>query len=99
MVGSNDAARHYTKGQAYANRKEDLGQYFKEPALSAAHDSVLEAAFGHTGQAGPKIASAEGADQPPPPAEVSVKTAAASALLTKLAAQVEAEKKGAGARA
>jgi hypothetical protein len=100
MVGSNDAARHYTKGQAYANRKQDLGQYFKEPALSAEHDKVLQVAFNHTSQAGPKIASAEGVDQQPPPAGVSVKTAAASALLSKLAAQVEAEKsKEAGASA
>jgi len=93
MVASTDAARHYTKGQAYANRKQDLGKYFNEPALAAAHDNVLQVAFGHTSQAGPKIASAEGADQPPPPAEVSVKTAAASALLSKLAAAAEESKK------
>lgn len=93
MVASTDAARKYTKGQAYENRKQDLGKYFNEPALSAAHDNVLQVAFGHTSQAGPKIASAEGADQPPPPAEVSVKTAAASALLSKLAAAAEESKK------
>ena len=84
-------ARHYTKGQAYANRKEDLGKYWKEPALSAQHDSVLQDAFKHTSQAGPKIASAEGAPVEETPAAASVKTAAARALLMNLAKSAEAE--------
>lgn len=87
LVGSTDAARHYTKGQAYANRKEDLAKYWKEPALSAQHDSVLQDAFKHTSQAGPKIASAEGES----PAAASVKTAAARALFMNLAKSAEAE--------
>jgi hypothetical protein len=58
LVASTDAARHYTKGEAYANRKEDLGKYFVEPALRAEHDKTLQVAFEHTGKAGPKIASA-----------------------------------------
>lgn len=97
LVASTDAARKYTRGDAYANRKQDLSKYFSEPAMSAAHDKALAVAFNHTSQAGPKIASAEGADQQPPPAEVSVKTAAASTLLSKLVANIQAEKSGARA--
>jgi len=94
LVGSNESAKNYTRGQAYSNRKDDLGRYFKEPAMSAQHDNVLQVAFKHTGQAGPKIASAEGATQEEPasPAPaVSVKTAAAKALLMNLAKTAEAE--------
>ncbi len=57
LVGSNDSAREYKKDQAYSNRKADLGKYFKEPALSMEHDSVLRDAFSHTPQAGTKFAS------------------------------------------
>jgi hypothetical protein len=99
-VMSNKGAIDLKRGEAYANRKEDLKKYFAEPAMSADHDKVLQVAFSHTPQAGPKIASAEGAEPQPPPAGVSVKTAAASALLSKLAASIEAEKnKESGARA
>lgn len=90
LVASADAARGYTKGQAYANRKTDLGKYFAEPALSAEHDRVLQVAFDHTGKAGPKIASAAA------PAE-SVKTAAARVLLSKLAAAAEGNESAAAA--
>ncbi len=86
LVGSNQAARDYTRGQAYADRKIDLGKYFKEPALSAATDKTLQVAFEHTGKAGPKIASA------PEVVEGSLKTAAARALLGKLAEAAEQEK-------
>jgi hypothetical protein len=82
LVGSTDAARKYTKGQAYANRKVDLRKYFQEPALSAQHDSTLRAAFDNTGKAGTKFAEAQ---QP----AASVKTAAARVLLTKLAEGIE----------
>lgn len=84
LVGSNESAQNYTKGQAYTNRKEDLKKYWNEPAMSAQHDSVLQDAFQHTSQAGPKIASAQA------PA-ASVKTAAARALLMNLAKSAEAE--------
>lgn len=91
LVGSNESAKNYTKGQAYANRKEDLKKYWNEPAMSAQHDSVLQDAFQHTSQAGPKIASAqEGTGESPAPA-ASVKTAAARALLMNLAKSAEAE--------
>jgi hypothetical protein len=82
LVGSADAARAYSKGQAYANRKQDLAQYFAEPALQAAHDKTLQVAFDNTSNAGPKIASA------------SVKTAAARALLSKLASSIDENNKG-----
>lgn len=92
LVDSADAAIKYTKGQAYANRKDDLKQYFAEPALKAEHDKVLQVAFEHTGKAGPKIASAQA------PAD-SVKTAAARVLLSQLADGVEAKDKGTAAAA
>ena len=83
LVASAESAMNYTKGQAYANRKDDLKKYFDEPALKAEHDRVLQDAFENTGKAGPKIASAA-------PAE-SVKTAAARVLLSQLAQGIEAE--------
>lgn len=69
LVGSNQAAIAYTRGQSYANRKEDLKKYFTEPALSAAHDNTLQVAFDNTSAAGPKVASAmskTAAALPPP---------------------------------
>lgn len=87
LVGSAESAIKYTRGAAYANRKNDLRQYFTEPAMSAAHDSTLQVAFKNTAKAGPKIASAEGAS----PVAASVKTAAARVLLSQLAADVEAK--------
>lgn len=106
LVASNKAAIDYTKGQSHGIRREELGKYFKEPALSAQHDHVLQDAFEHTGKAGPKIASATETTAPTPPApapsaapapahahSASVKTAAARALLTNLAKTAEAEAK------
>jgi hypothetical protein len=89
LVASSEAARDYTKGTAYANRKNDLRQYFQEPALSAEHDNVLQVAFENTGKAGPKIASAPEEKVIVTPAAASVKTAAARVLLTKLAASID----------
>jgi len=83
LVGSNEAAREYKRRQAYSGRKEELSQFFAEPALSAEHDKALQVAFDNTANAGPKIASAA-------PSQ-SVKTAAARVLLSKLAAGVETE--------
>lgn len=87
LIESNAAAENYTRGQAYANRKEDLKKYFDEPAMSAQHDNVLQVAFEHTSQAGPKIASADAKEAP----SASVKTAAARALLMNLAKSAEQE--------
>lgn len=74
LVHSNEAAKDYKKGTAYAPRKAELKQYFNEPALTSATDNTLQKAFAHTGEAGVKISSAG-----------QVKTAAARALLKKMA--------------
>jgi hypothetical protein len=87
MIATNQAAIDYTKRQAKADPKKDLGKVIDEPALSAAHDSVLQKAWTHTNEAGAKIASAES------PSSKLTKTAAAHALLLKLAEEAEAEKK------
>ncbi len=78
LVGSNDAARNYTKGEAKSQVKGQLSKVLSEPALSSAHDNVLQKLLSHTGQAGVKISSAP-----------SMKTAAARALLEKMAEEVE----------
>jgi len=72
LVGSNESAINYTKGTAKAPVKGQLASYLTEPALSAAHDSTLDKAFDHTGQAGVKISS--------------LRAAAARAVLSKLSA-------------
>jgi len=59
LISSNQSAIDYTKGQAYANRKQDMKAYLSEPMMSAANDTVLRNAFDHTSEAGPKIASAQ----------------------------------------
>lgn len=76
LIHSNDAAINYKKQTAYSPRKSELAQYFNEPALSSATDKTLNQAFAHTGEAGAKIASAQ-----------LVKSAAARALLSKLATE------------
>lgn len=81
LVGSNQAAIDYKKNQAYANRKADLAKYLTEPALSGQTDKTLAEAFSHTGEAGTKFASAQPA----------IKTAAARALLLKLAEEASAK--------
>jgi hypothetical protein len=78
LVASNESAANYKRDQAYAGRKGELAQYFNEPALSSAHDTTLQQAFAHTGEAGTKLSSALGE---------TVKTAAARALLMKLSGQ------------
>lgn len=77
LIGSNEAAINFTRGQAYEGRKSDMKQWLTEPMDSAAHDSTLQAAFAHTSEAGPKVASAQ------------TKTAAARAVLEKLIAEVQ----------
>lgn len=86
LVSSVDKAINYTRAEAYADRKRDLKTYFTEPALA---DQTLARAFGATRAAGPKTASAapKANEAAPPAPAASMKTAAAKALLLKLAAE------------
>lgn len=77
LISSNEAAISFTRGQAYANRKEDMKKWLSEPMDSAAHDNTLQVALDNTSQAGPKVASAQ------------VKVAAARALFQKLIEEVQ----------
>jgi hypothetical protein len=86
FISDNMAAINYTRRQAKADPKRDLGQILTEPALSAATDKTLNEAFNHTNEAGAKIASAQ-----------LTKTAAAHALLLRLAEEAEQEKTAGGA--
>lgn len=72
LVGSNEAAINYTKGQAKAPMKSQLAAVVTEPALSAAHDTTLNKAWDETGAAGVKISH-------------SLRHAAARAVLEKMA--------------
>lgn len=72
LIASNDAARNYTKGEAKAQVKPQLKAVLSEPALSAAHDNVLQKTLAHTGQAGVKISA-------------STRSAAVRAVLEKMA--------------
>jgi hypothetical protein len=81
LIGSNESAQNYTKGQSHGPRREELGKYLKEPALSMAHDSTLRDVLEHTGQAGTKFASAD--------AGISQKTAAARVLLSRLTTAIQ----------
>lgn len=74
LVGSNEAAINFTKGQAKADPKKDLGQILNEPALSSASDKVLNESLDNTGAAGVKISSLQGGV---------LKVAAARALLNQ----------------
>jgi hypothetical protein len=85
MVSSNKGAIDYKKGTAKAEPKTDSNRYWNEPALSGGTDKTLAMSFKHTGEAGTKFASAEG----------QTKTAAARALLTKLAQAAEEKKNAA----
>ena len=89
LVGSNEAAQNYTKGQSHGPRRAELGKYFNEPALSMAHDSTLRDVLENTGKAGTKFASAE----PGGP----VKTAAARVLLGRLVEGINADPSKQGA--
>jgi hypothetical protein len=79
LIGSNEAAINYTKGQAKAPVKPQLAKVLTEPALSAAHDKTLNQAFDHTGQAGVKISH-------------SVRSLAARAVLEKMAEEADDKK-------
>lgn len=89
LVGSNDAAINYTKRDAKADPKSDMGDLLTEPAQSASTDKVLQKVLDHTNEAGAKISSV---------ASDLHKTAAARILLSKLAEQVNGEKKDKNAK-
>jgi len=72
MIDSLKAAINYTKQQAKAEPKRQMGEVVDEPAQKKSTDPVLHNNLDATGQAGVKISSAE-------------KFAAARALLTKVA--------------
>jgi len=89
LVGSNEAAQNYTKGQSHGPRRAELGKYFNEPALSMAHDSTLRDVLENTGKAGTKFASAEAGGP--------VRTAAARVLLSHLIEGINADPSKQGA--
>lgn len=80
LVGSNEAAINYQRREAKAPMRAQLAHVLNEPALSAAHDHILEQAFDNTGRAGVKIAS-------------SVRALSARAVLEKLAEAACADEK------
>jgi len=82
MLSSNQAAIDYKKVKAKADPKKDMGHVVSEPALTASTDATLKKTLDHTSEAGAKIA----ADL--------MKTAAAQAILTKLAEEAADKKKG-----
>lgn len=82
MVSSNDSAINYKKQQAKADPKSDVNKVLTEPAQTKSTDPVLHKTLDHASSAGVKISSAR-----------LTKTAAAQALLAKLAQGVEEEKK------
>jgi hypothetical protein len=81
LVGSNQAAIDYTKGQAKADPKRDLAQVLAEPALTSRTDKVLQKTLDHTGEAGVKISMARDANR----------VAAARAFMSNLLDKVAAE--------
>jgi hypothetical protein len=84
MISSNQAAIDYTKGKAKADPKSDVNKVLVEPALTSATDKVLQQTLDNTGKAGVKISQVR---------RDLTKTAAAQALLSKIAAEAEEEKK------
>lgn len=79
LVSSNEAATNYTKQQAKAEPKAQMGEVLSEPAQVKSTDPVLQNNLSETAEAGTKISSA-------------VKTAAAArALLQKVAEESCAE--------
>jgi len=85
LVGSNESSMNYNKNEAKAPVKTDMKKYFNEPALSGSTDTTLRAAFEHSSaKDNNKMASVQGA----------TKTAAARALLSKLAEAAQAKVSG-----
>jgi hypothetical protein len=58
-LSSNDAAISLTKGTAKGPQKSALSEVLTEPALSAAHDKVLQKSLDNTSSAGVKISAAK----------------------------------------
>ncbi len=81
LIASNDAAINYTRRDAKADPKKDLGALLTEPAQSKATDKVLHRVWDKTDQAGAKIAGDL------------TRTAAAQALLAKLASAGKSQPK------
>lgn len=79
MISSNEAAINYTKRDAKADPKSDVGDVVKEPAQTSSTDPVLNHVFSHTGEAGTKVSSI-------------TRVAAARAVLSKLAEQMSDKK-------
>jgi hypothetical protein len=75
MVGSNDAAINYSKGDAKKPRAKELAEVLKNPAFSPKHDGKLHEQLQNAGQAGVKIAGAQRREL--------LKQAAASGKLTQ----------------
>jgi hypothetical protein len=88
LIGSNEAAINYTKGQAKADPKKDVAKVLNEAPLSSSTDKVLQEAFANTGQAGVKISSVQKMSS-----DVT-KVAAARALLSNMVKRAEAKPKG-----
>lgn len=80
LISSNESAINYTKRQAKADPKRDANHVWDEPALSSAHDNVLQQAFDATPKAGVKISSDL------------TRVAAAQALLRKYAEEAKEKK-------
>jgi len=57
LVQSNEAAMNATKGQAKAQNRGALSEVLTEPAMSAAHDSVLKTQLQNESEAGTKLAA------------------------------------------
>jgi hypothetical protein len=83
LVGSNDSAINYTKGQAKADPKKDVNQVLAQPALSKTHDPVLHKVLDNTAKAGVKISMVQNAER----------VKAARALLSNLMDKQAGEKK------
>ena len=59
MIDSNEAARDYTKREAKAEPKEQMGEVLDEPAQKKSTDAVLQNNLSNTSEAGVKISAAQ----------------------------------------
>ena len=59
MIDSNEAARDYTKREAKAEPKEQMGEVLDEPAQKKSTDAVLQNNLSDTAEAGVKISAAQ----------------------------------------
>jgi hypothetical protein len=79
LVGSNESAISFTKRDAKANMRADMANLLNEPMQGKSGDEVLGKTLEHTSESGAKVAAAR-----------LTKTAAAKALLLKLAKEQQA---------